>query len=267
MDFRSCLYECQVMHRRYERRGSLFRYRLFMFFLDIDELDLLDRRLFLFGKNCIRAFSFYEKDHFVFQERARGEKREIRARVEEILSSHGLPDHPDRIMLLTNLRVFGYVFNPVSFYYCYDKESSLYAVVAEVNNTYKEQKAYVIPFKEEKREESQTKLFYVSPFIEYDTDFYFRFNPPDNLINVRIDSRREDRIILKAVLHGRRRRLNERTLVAMLFRYPFITLKIIVWIHLQALRLYLWKIPYFSKASSDKAFSALQTGLKEVEKS
>lgn len=270
MDLNSCLYECQVMHRRYGRRSNIFRYPIFMFFLDLGELHILNRRLLLFGKERSRPFSFYAKDHFTFKhkehkehkertertERTERKGMEIRQYVEEALAMQGIDTAPHRIMLLTHLRLFGYIFNPVSFYYCYDREEQLFAIAAEVNNTFREQKIYVIPCRDGRGEKNWPKRFYVSPFIEYDSDFHFRFQAPGATIQVGIDSVKKDQMILKAVLKGERRHISDRALAVMLLRYPLITLRITLWIHLQALKLYLWKIPYFSRASSEKALSA-----------
>ncbi len=258
--FVSSLYECRVFHRRYVRTDLRFVRRIFLFCIDLDELPELNRRLLWFGHNCLRPFSFYDQDHFVWQ-RDGGLGRSTKDRVIEYLHERGADFTVGRVLLVTNLRVFGYVFNPVSFYYCYDETGRLRAVISEVNNTYLEQKPFLTWVETAEDLELQAggdierraaKNFYVSPFIRHDTEFYFKFAGPGELLRVRIDSYLKRRTILKAQIHGRRRDLNDRSLLRMMFRYPFITLKVIAWIHLYALKLYLRKLFVFDKKQSDE---------------
>ncbi len=262
MLYKSCLYECQLMHHRYQGNSNHFSYRIFMFYLDIDELSKLDTNLWLIGLNKLRLFSFYDKDHLVFATIKRHlphkkskylTRQNIRQRLEKILIEHGLNFTLGRVMLLTHLRVLGYVFNPVSFYYCYDRSGKLKTVVAEVNNTFGDQKIYVIPFSQKRKLQArQNKLFYISPFIKYDTDLHFYFEEPGKYLKVCIDSVHEGQVILKAVLQGTHQSLKDTKLAWFFLRYPLLTLRIIFLIHFQALKLYLYKIPYYSKSKTDE---------------
>lgn len=264
----SCLYECRVFHRRYIRADTRFQYRIFTLLIDLDELPALDRGLRLFGWNRWRPIAFYDRDHFRWQageaDRAESAELSLRARVERYLRENGADDfHPARILLVTNPRVLGYVFNPVSFYYCYDDAGRLRAILSEVNNTYLEQKPFLHRVAPEQTgdaalEDRRLKNFYVSPFIAHDTDFYFRFEAPGSGLRVRIDSMRGPQRILKAVVHGERRALNDRSLLSMMLRYPFVTLKIIAAIHWQALRLFIKKIYVHDKVETDKKIRELK---------
>ncbi|MEQ9363907.1 MAG: DUF1365 domain-containing protein [Leptospirales bacterium] len=271
--FNSSLFECRVFHRRYIRAATRFRYRIFMLFLDLDELPELDRRLIWFGWNRRRPLAFYDADHFRWS--ASSEVDEAghaadgaeskpasltRRRVEAYLKERGEGYRPGRIMLLTNLRVLGYVFNPVSFFYCYDQEGKLRNILAEVNNTYREQKPFLVSVKPNRdwTEERTLKNFYVSPFIAHNADFYFRFREPGDLVNVRIDSLRGPRRVLKAVLHGRRRALSDGAMVRMFFMYPLVSFKIIAAIHWQAFRLFLRNVYVHDKAATDKKIQRLK---------
>ncbi|MCR9144826.1 MAG: DUF1365 domain-containing protein [bacterium] len=282
--FNSSLYECRVFHRRYVRAATRFRYNLFMILLDLDELPELDRRLSWFGWNRWRPLSFYDRDHFRWlsaDEAGRSAKASAslpesagdmrgendiagasptRDRVRKYLREHGEEYEPGRILLLTNLRVLGYVFNPVSFFYCYDREGRLRNVLSEVNNTYLEQKPFLISVDSERdwTEERTLKNFYVSPFIAHNTDFYFRLREPGDLLSVRIDSLRGPHRILKAVLHGQRRALTNGALFRMFFSYPLVSVKIIVAIHWQALKLFLNKIYVHDKDETDKKIQRLK---------
>lgn len=248
----SSLYDVSIYHKRYVHTSNAFRYRMFLFALDLDELAGLPRRLAGFGVNRFNLFSFYNRDHFKWRPDAGdATPREL---VERQLADLGAAFKPARITLVTSLRILGYVFNPVSFFYCYDGDDRLRYVLAEVNNTYLEQK----PFLVEMDAGAQTtralaqKNFYVSPFIRYDTDFSFVFQRPGERLYVRIDSLASNELILKAVLSGERRPLTARALLSAFARFPFATLRVIYLIHRQALRLWLRKTPYFGKAWSDE---------------
>lgn len=258
--FVSSLYECRVFHRRYVRTDLRFVRRIFLFCIDLDELPDMDRRLRCFGYNRLRPFSFYDRDHFVWRKRDEA-VRSTKDRVIAYLHERGADFTVGRVLLATNLRVFGYVFNPVSFYYCYDDAGSLRAVLSEVNNTYLEQKPFLTWIDDDESvrlengnssvERRAAKRFYVSPFIRHDTEFYFKFARPGELLRVRIDSFLKRHTILKAQIHGSRRDLNDRELMRMLWRYPLITIRIIAWIHVYALKLFLRKVFVFDKEQSD----------------
>ena len=123
---RSALYTGTVMHARKTPKENVFRYRVCFYLLDLDELPELDRRVRLFGWNRRSLVSLHDRDHL-----------DVRA----YLAEHGI--EADRILLLTNLRVLGYVFNPVSFFYCY-QGGELACIVAEVSNTFGERLPYLL---------------------------------------------------------------------------------------------------------------------------
>jgi uncharacterized protein len=248
----SSLYDVSIYHKRYVHTSNAFRYRMFLFALDLDELVELPRRLRLFGLNRFNLFSFRNRDHFKWRPDA--ESAVPRELVERQLAEMGAAFRPQRIVLVTGVRMLGYVFNPVSFYYCYDRDDRLRYVLAEVNNTYLEQKPFLVELEggaDSARVRTQ-KNFYVSPFIRYDADFSFVFKQPAERLYVRIDSLANEQLILKAVLTGERRPLNDASLLAAFARFPFATLRVIYLIHRQALRLWLKKTPYFAKAWSDE---------------
>jgi hypothetical protein len=151
----SALYECVIGHERYEPKAHRFVYRLFAFSLDLDEIDHVAAGIPFLSRNRFNLFSFYDRDH---------------VDVLAVLRAHGVAQRPHRIQLITSLRILGYVFNPVSFYFCYDGEGVPFAAVAEVNNTFGETKAYVLDaghLREGRAfEMRQRKEFYISPFIE-----------------------------------------------------------------------------------------------------
>lgn len=239
----SCLYECRVMHNRLEPIRNAFHYDYFMFYVDIDELDRLPRRHALISRNRPNAYTFRDRDHL----HRRGS---VRDSVVEFCQSNGLVEEPARIMLLTNLQTFGYTFNPVSFYFCFDAGGRPLCAVVEVHNTFGEMKPYFVSRDSLQSGEflKQTeKFFYVSPFIDMDTVFEFRLAIPEDRLSIQIDDYRHGKRFFLSTLTGRRRELTGWRLAWWSLRFPLVTLKIILMIHWQALKLWLRRLPYHRK--------------------
>jgi DUF1365 family protein len=180
--YRSALCEGHVSHRRAGGPRHGFRYRVFLTLLDLDELPVLDRSLRLFGHNRSSLLGFHDADHLG--------GAPIRAALAETVESagHQMPD--GRVELLTHCRVLGYVFNPVSFYYCYDRDDRLALAVAEVNNTYGDRHSYVLPVADEGFEWRTKKLMHVSPFFQPDAGTYrWELPPPGERVEVGVDLR------------------------------------------------------------------------------
>ncbi len=240
----SSLYECTVMHHRLEPLKNRFVYRIFMFHLDLDELDLLHSSLRLFSRNSLNIFSLRDSDHMGFG------KGTIKENVIEYLRQNGISLPDGRITLVTNLRMFGYVFNPVSFYYCYDAAGDPVCAIPEVGNTFGELKPYLL-----RREDSVEsgfrkkidKYFYVSPFTDLDTTFDFNLGLPGERLHVTIDDYQHGKKFFLSAVTGIRKELNDARLLWYVVRFPFITLQVITLIHWQALKLFLRKLPFLRK--------------------
>lgn len=171
----------------------------------------------------------------------------------EILTRHGLAEETAHILLVTMPRVLGYVFNPVSFYLCLDAEKRLRAVISEVHNTFGEQHAYLCMHPDKKRIEAEDwleaeKLFHVSPFLERSGYYRFRFDVREGGLGIWIDyyDRRNDRQLITA-LTGKLSPLDRRSLALAFWSHPLVTLKAIVLIHWQALKLLTKGIRYIPK--------------------
>lgn len=243
----SSLYECTVMHHRLEPLRNRFVYRIFMFALDLDELDSLSASLRLFSRNRFNLFSFRDADHL------RLGKPTVRENLIEYLRSQGITGPVGRIVLITNVRMFGYVFNPVSFYYCYDVNGAPLCAVPEVGNTFGEQKPFLLTGADRDAEgfrKRVTKYFYVSPFIAMDAEFDFRLQVPGKQLHVTIDDYQEGKKFFLSTVHGEQRPLTDARLVWYAVRFPFITLQVITLIHWQALKLYIRKLPFFRKTDN-----------------
>jgi len=230
---RSSVCEGWVSHRRHDRPGHGFRYRLFLTLLDLDELPALERELRLFGHNRHRPLSFRDGDHLAASGRG------VRADLEETVraTGHAMPE--GRVELLTNCRVLGYVFNPVSIFYCYGRDERLVLAVAEVNNTYGDRHRYVLPVGDSSFEWRTKKLMHVSPFFQPDAGTYrWELPPPAERVSLGVDLTRGGETVLAARLSLDRRPLTDRALASALLRYPFMTVQVIGAIHFEALRLW-----------------------------
>ncbi len=234
----SGLYVGHVMHHRIRPKRHRFVYRLATFLLDLDQLHDHSRRLWFFSVERLNLFSFHNCDHGPRNGTA------LRPWVELKLKAAGLNTSPARIFLLAMPRFLGYVFNPLSIYYCYDEEKRLFAIVYEVKNTFGEQHAYVLDVpaettKSKRFSQSCGKDFYVSPFIEAEANYRFSLNDPGDNLDVRISEYVEARALLVATLQGKRRPLTDRQLLIQAFTYPLSPQKVVASIYYQALKLWL----------------------------
>lgn len=232
------------MHRRITPRHHRFKYRVFAMLLDLDELPALDRKLSLFAYNRGGLFSFQDRDH--------GDGRPVKAWLDDLLTHAGIAAGGRR-RVLCYPRILGYVFNPLSVWFCYDELGALKAIIYEVHNTYDERHAYVLPVGADEKlvRHGCPKQFYVSPFLSRDCRYQFRIRPPGEDIAVTIHEEEAGRPILNASFAGARKTLTDRALLRMALRYPLMTLKVVLAIHYEAVRLMLKGVrrhPHSAKA-------------------
>jgi uncharacterized protein len=244
---RSCIYSGQLLHRRFVPVQHAFRYRLAMFWLDLDELAELDRRVRGFSVNRPNLVSFDDRDHFD------GAASPTKTKVLNVLRHHGIDLGGGKIFVLTQCRVFGYVFNPVSFYYCHGDDDRLRCVVAEVNNTFGQRHVYLLGAENQLAARSAAgrnryravKAMHVSPFASMDATYEFDLAPMAERLSVRIQAFEHGVRFFGAQLCGRRVELTSRAIASLVLRDPLRTVKVIGAIHWQALRLYLKGAPFY----------------------
>ncbi len=236
MTLRSAIYTGTVGHERVRPKRHRLRYGVFALLVDLDELPELDRRFRLFSYNRRAPLSFHDRDHGP----TTGEP--LRPWVEDRMRCAGLAPDGGPIRLLCYPRIFGYVFNPLSVYFCYRHDGGLAAILYEVCNTYSERHTYVIPVHDDGRSvirQSCEKQLYVSPFIGMDVDYHFRILPPGEAVNIVIRQEDADGLLLAAYFKGERAPLTAGGLMRCLARFPLMTLKIIAAIHGEALLMWL----------------------------
>jgi DUF1365 family protein len=240
----SALYYCTVMHHRLKPLRHRFVYRMFMFYLDLDELDKAADELWFFSRHRRNVFSFRDHDHILKTFSTAKEQ------VDDYLRENGITLGKGKVFLLTNLRTFGYVFNPVSFYFCFDEKGSPLCTVAEVGNTFRELKLYFLgpeSFSGESYRRQMVKYFYVSPFFDLDTTFDFMISVPAEKLSIHINDMQKGEKVFLSSLNGVRKELTNGNLFRACVRFPFVTLQVIGLIHFQALLLYLKKLPFHRK--------------------
>lgn len=224
MSINSAIYVGHVVHQRHRPKKHHLRYRVFSMLLDLDDLPRLDR-LRLFGHNRLSLFSFLDSDHV--------DGGDLRQWVAAQLRKEGLAP-PARIRLLCYPRILGYVFNPLTVWYCDDRDGAPLATIYEVHNTFGECHTYVLPAA---GEQAADKSFYVSPFIDMDCRYEFRLARPNERIRVAINETQGGEPLLYAAFTGTVHPFTDATLLKLFFTHPLMTLKVTAGIHWEALRL------------------------------
>jgi DUF1365 family protein len=242
--FRSALYVGKVAHKRLRPRRHALAYRVFALFLDLEELEALDLRLWIFSVDAFNLFSIRRGDYGV------AGAGELRNELLAILRGEGIDIGGGRISLLTMPRVLGYAFKPLSIFFCSTPDDRPCAILYQVNNTFGERHIYLA--KEENwnegfRTHDARKCFYVSPFLAMDMTYRFRIEVPGDQFSLAIDTRDECGPILLATQNLRREPLSDRSLLRVFLTHPFVTAKVIAGIHFEALLLWIKGVPLHSR--------------------
>jgi DUF1365 family protein len=248
MTFRSSLYSGSVVHRRVRPVLHVLRYRVFWLLLDLDEIDELSSKLWSFSRNRFNLLGFHDRDY------GDGGTTPLRVQIAEQLRNASVAAE-GKILLLSMPRMLGYVFNPLSVYFCHDANSELKAIVYEVHNTFHERHSYVIPVvgAADRIDQRCEKAFYVSPFLGMDLRYEFSVGAPGERINIAIRGYDSSGPVIATALSGEKKTLSDGTLVAALFAFPFLTLKVMAAIHWHALRLYLKGLKVYAHTAAPVA--------------
>lgn len=274
------MYSARVMHHRLAPKKHSFWYRVYMFYLDLDEIERLSKKFHWFGYNRFNLFNFRDQDHIQLEGKAEGLKEEgwkaegshvsnltsnvshlashisTKQQLTQYLAQNGVDIGKGKIKLLTNLSVLGYNFNPVSFYFCFDEQNEPLCAVAEISNTFHEMKMFF--FAKETLADGHFKLrtekhFYVSPFIDLDDFFDFNLAIPNKELDIKIDDydKNGQRFFI-STLKGKQKPLTNANMLRYFFSMPLIPLRVMWMIHWQAFLLWTKKIKFHSKAANQQ---------------
>ncbi|MEU5317052.1 DUF1365 domain-containing protein [Streptomyces sp. NPDC021056] len=226
------LYPCTIAHVRTTPRRYALRHRTYMWLVDPDRPPRLPLPLRPFAR-------FDPRDHFT------GDRPTIRAGLDAFLAEHGVDLDGGRVLMLTHARVLGYVFNPLTLYWCHGPAGELRCVVAEVHNTYGGRHGYLLhPDEAGAEKELRTdKAFYVSPFFPVDGRYRMRLPPPGARLDVTVHLDREGGRAFTATVRGTRRAVSTASLLRLALRHPWSTLAVSAAIRAHGIRLYLRGLP------------------------
>jgi DUF1365 family protein len=229
----TCLYRGEVVHRRLNPVRHVLRYRVFNLFADVDRLAETSSKLRLFSYNGVNLFSVMDRNH------GPGDGTPIREHVWKLVHrAHG-GDEVKRVFMFCYPSVLGYVFNPLTIYYGLDANDRLRLMIYEVNNTFGGRHSYVLPVGA-KLAQKAPKQFFVSPFNAVEGEYTFHFSAPEEKMALGVALSSNGKPVLNAYVSGVRTPLTDRALLRSFLGIPFLTLRVIAAIHLQAVLLW-WK--------------------------
>ena len=233
--FNSCIYVGYVTHRRFKPKRHFFIYKTFSLLLDLSEIENLGKKIKFFSYNKFNILSFYDVDH------GPRDGSSLVNWVKNTLLNAKINVGSGTIKLLCYPRFFGYVFNPLSIFYCYNENSQLKAILYEVKNTFNEQHTYVFaasPHSDLILHKCDKK-FYVSPFMEMKTFYNFRLINPGKNLNIFIKQRDNEGTLLTACQVGKKIEMSSKNLLIQFLKHPLMSFKVILAIHFEALRLWM----------------------------
>ena len=238
----SKIYIGKVIHKRFKPKKHYFKYNVFSLLIDLNELEQINKEIKFFSYNKFNIISFFDKDH--------GDRdgSSIKIWVKKNLKSIGIITEDINIKILCYPRIFGYVFNPLSTFFIYNKNSKLISIFYEVKNTFGEQHTYIFKAQDEKTVQNKCKKkFYVSPFIEMDCEYHFKTFIPREQLSVVINQNDKDGKLLFASQDGISKDLNNKNLILSYLTHPLMTFKVIGAIHYEAFKLWIKRIKLITK--------------------
>ena len=239
----SCIYSGHVVHKRFKPKKHFFKYKVFSFLIDLSEIRQLEKELILFSYNKFNILSFYDADH------GSRDGSSLIDWVKQNMTKNNISIEGISIKLLCYPRIWGYVFNPLSVFFIYDKNSNLISILYEVKNTFGEQHTYIFKLQQTDQvvEHTCKKKFHVSPFIEMDCTYFFKITKPGEKILIYIDQYDNEDKLLVALQEGFKVNLTNKNLVKNYIFHPLMSFKIILAIHFEAFRLWIKGVKLIKK--------------------
>jgi DUF1365 family protein len=246
--FSSCIYSGIITHKRFKPKKHFFSYKIFSLLIDLSEIEYLEKKIKFFSYNKFNILSFYNADH------GPRDGSSLKKWVKKTLKKKNIRINGGTIKLFCFPRFFGYVFNPLSVFYCYDKNFKLKAVLYEVKNTFNEQHTYIFRSKTSSNliHHRCKKKFYVSPFISMKVFYNFRLSKPKNNINILIKLTDARGPLLAAHQIGKKIKLNSQSLMCQFLKHPLMSFKVIAAIHFEAFRLWVKGVKLVKKGAKIK---------------
>ena len=238
----SKIYNGKVIHRRFKPKKHYFKYRVFSLLLDLDDLEEINNKIAMFSYNKFNIISFFDKDH------GARDGTPLKNWVQKNLENIGIDDKKIKIKILCYPRILGYVFNPLSVIFIYNKDNKVISIFYEVKNTFGEQHTYIFKTQDTKIiRNSCSKKFHVSPFIEMECNYKFRVSKPSDKISIIIDQSDKEGKLLFASQDGDVKNFSNKNLLISFILHPLMTFKVIVAIHYEAFKLWIKGIKFIKK--------------------